>query len=423
MDTQPIPPMAPTKTAQPQRRSRKGRLVVAGVVLVLVGVLVWRHPWTRAHKAAPVDAAALPQSVSVARASLGDIPITLAALGTVTPLTTVTVRSQISGYLTQIGFTEGQEVKRGDFLAQVDPRPYQAVLEQYEGNLQRDQALLRNAQHDLARYQHLSKLDSISGQNVDTQAALVAQYEGTVKTDQGLIDAEKLDIEYCHIVAPSDGRVGLRQVDQGNYVTPGDTNGIVVLTQLRPISVIFTLPQTELTPVLLRLRQGALGVTAYASDNTTVVGQGSVSTIDNQIDTTTGTVKLRALFANADETLFPNQFVNTVLLVATQHNAVVIPSEAVQRGTPGTFVYLVAADDTVSLRPITTGEAADGMTAVSAGLAVGDTVVTDGTSKLRAGTKVTIVTAQAKAQAAADAAADAMAPAPKKNRRGPGRGP
>jgi multidrug efflux system membrane fusion protein len=416
MDTLPVSPPPLLRLPAP-RRSRKRLVIVPVLAALAIGALIWRHPWSanRTSVRSRPDSNA-PQSVTVARATLGDVPINLTALGTVTPLTTVTIKSQISGYLTQIAFQEGQDVKRGDFLAQVDPRPYQAVLEQYEGNLLRDQALLHDAQIDLARYQNLARLNSISRQNVDTQAAAVAQYTGAVKTDQGLIDGEKLQIEYAHITAPSDGRLGLRQVDQGNYVTPGDTNGLVVLTQLKPISVIFTIPQTELGPVLLRLRQTALPVTAFASDNTTVVGTGTVQTIDNQIDTTTGTVKLRALFANDDETLFPNQFVNTALLVNTVHNAIVVPNEAVQRGTPGTYVYLVGADNTVSLRKIGIGASANGRTEVTAGLAVGDAVVTDGTSRLRAGSAVKIVTIDPKAQAAADEAAALQGPSGRHHR-------
>jgi multidrug efflux system membrane fusion protein len=394
MDTLPLSSTPPgTRLTPPPRRRWWRRAVAVLVIVAVVAALALRpHHKPAGPKLRPgqPDPNA-PQSVTVGHAATGDIPVTLTALGTVTPLTTVTVQSQISGYLTEVAFREGQEVRKGDFLAQIDPRPYQAVLEQYQGNLLRDQALLHDAELDMARYQHLSQLNSISRQNVDTQAAAVAQYQGAVKTDQGNIDAENLDIAYCHITAPSDGRLGLRQVDAGNYVTPSLTNGLVVLTQLKPISVIFTIPQTQLGPVLLRLRQAALPVTAYAADNATVVGAGVVETIDNQIDPTTGTVKLRAIFANADETLFPNQFVNAVLLVDTIHNAVVIPNEAIQRGTPGTYVYLVGADKKVSLRTITLGASAAGKTQVTAGLKPGDTLVIDGTSRLRAGSAVVIV--------------------------------
>jgi multidrug efflux system membrane fusion protein len=405
MDTLPASPPPQDTRVPPRPRSR--RVVVVSLVLVAVvaALVLWRHPWTGAnklHRGRPTQATT--QSVTVAKAVSGTIPVTLPALGTVTPLTTVTIKSQVSGYLTQIAFHEGQEVKKGDFLAQVDPRPYQAVLEQYQGNLLRDQALLKNAQLDLKRYQGLSKLDSISRQNVDTQAATVAQYQGAVKTDQGQIDAEQLDLDYAHITAPIDGRLGLRQVDLGNYVTPSDTNGIVVLTKIKPMSVIFTVPQTELDPVLLRLRTATLPVTAFAADNVHVVGTGVVRAIDNQIDTSTGTVKLRAIFPNTDETLFPNQFVNISLLVNTIDNAILVPTDAVQRGTPGTYVFLVSADNTVSLRKITIGDAANGQTVVTAGLALGDTVVLDGTSRLRAGSKVTIVTAAEAAAAASDTA-------------------
>jgi multidrug efflux system membrane fusion protein len=392
MDTLPVSSTPPGTRLPPRRRRWRAVVGVLVVVAVIAALALRPHPKQTGAKLRPgAPDPNAPQSVTVAHASTGDIPVTLAELGTVIPLTTVTIQSQISGYLTRVAFHEGQEVKKGDVLAQIDPRPYQAVLEQYQGNLMRDQALLHDAELDMARYQHLSQLNSISRQNVDTQAALVAQYQGAVKTDQGNIDAENLDIAYCQITAPSDGRLGLRQVDAGNYVTPSLTNGLVVLTQLKPISVIFTIPQTQLGPVLLRLRQATLPVTAYAADNVTVVGTGTVETIDNQIDPSTGTVKLRAIFPNADETLFPNQFVNTVLLVDTIHNAVVIPNEAIQRGTPGTYVYLVGANNKVSLRTITLGATAAGKTQVTAGLKPGDTLVIDGTSRLRAGSAVTIV--------------------------------
>jgi multidrug efflux system membrane fusion protein len=384
--------IAPGKTTEAPRRRRTRRtpvLVAVAIVVAIALILVADRPRHRPAASAKPDATI--QTVTVARAARHDIPVTLAELGTVTPITTVTIKSQISGYLTEIAFHEGQDVRRGDFLAQVDPRPYQAVLEQYEGNLLRDQAMLRDAQLNLYRYQHLVKLDSIAQQNLDAQEATVAQYEGAVKTDQGQIDAEKLDLIYAHITAPSDGRLGLRQVDNGNYVTPGDTNGIVVLTQLRPISIIFTVPQTALGPVLERMRQAPLGVTALASDDTTVLAEGTVGTIDNQIDTTTGTVKLRAIFPNTDESLFPNQFVNVSLLVDTRHDVITVPNEAVQHGTPGTYVFLVQPDHTVTLRTISAGASANGLTEVASGLAPGDTVVVEGTSRLREGSKVSVV--------------------------------
>lgn len=338
------------------------------------------------------------QSVGIATAAKGDIPITLTSLGTVTSLATVTVKSQISGYLTEIHFREGQTVKKGDLLVQVDPRSYEASLAQYQGTLEKDQALLDNARVDLERYQKLIKQDSTSKQTVDTAAATVRQYEGTVRADQAQVDTQKLNLIYCRIVSPVDGRVGLRQVDVGNYVTASDTSGIVVVTQIVPMSVIFTLPEDSLRPLLKRLQTGAqLSVIAYDRTGTDKLAEGVLDTVDNQIDTTTGTVKLRALFANADGSLFPNQFVNVTLLLDTLHDVLTVPTTAVQTGTPGTFVYLANADNTVSLRKITTGASADGRIAVLSGLNDGDKVVVDGIDHLSDGAKIRIPAAAASA--------------------------
>lgn len=330
-----------------------------------------------------------PMAVATAVAQKQDVHITLNALGTVTPLATVTVRTQINGQLMQIGFQEGQTVQKGDFLAQIDPRPYQAQLEQAEGQLLKDQALLKNAELDRARYETLVKQDSIARQQLDTQTALVRQYQGAVAADQGTVDNAKLNLTYCHITAPNTGRVGLRQVDQGNYVQVGDTNGIVVITQLHPITVIFTLPEDNLPAVAKRLRAGAaLDVTAFDRANTTKLATGRLATIDNQIDTTTGTFKLRAEFDNSDETLFPNQFVNAQLLVDVLHDQTVVPTAAIQRGAPGTFVYLVSPDSTVSVRPVKLGPTEGERVAIDGGLAPGDVVVTDGADRLKDGAKV-----------------------------------
>jgi len=331
------------------------------------------------------------QAVGVATATQGDIPITLTALGTVTSLATVTVKSQISGYLVALPMQEGQTVKKGDLLAQVDPRPYEVQLAQYQGQLEKDQALLDNARRDLKRYQQLGKQDSISQQTIDTALATVRQYEGTVRTDQAQVDAQKLNLSYCRIVSLVDGRVGLRQVDVGNYVTAGDTDGIVVVTQMDPISVVFTLPEDDLRKLNKRLAAGAkLAVTAYDRSGQEALEQGQLATVDNQIDTSTGTVKLRALFHNADGGLFPNQFVNVVLHLDTLAGAVVVPSEAVQNGAPGDYVYRVKEDGTVALVKVTTSATAAGKTAITAGLQVGDRVVIDGADHLTDGAKVRI---------------------------------
>ncbi|NEU12978.1 MdtA/MuxA family multidrug efflux RND transporter periplasmic adaptor subunit [Methylobacterium sp. BTF04] len=330
------------------------------------------------------------QAVGIATVVAGDVPIVLAGLGTVTPLATVTVRSQISGYLTEIGFREGQMVKKGDFLAQIDSRPYEALLAQYQGQLMRDQALLQNSKLDLARFQRLSQQDSISKQNVDTQGALVKQNEGTVAADQAIVDQQKLNIAYTRITSPVDGRVGLRQIDQGNYITAASTS-LVVVTQLHPISVLFTLPEDDVSRVMKRLRAGAkLGVTAYDRGDANAIATGVLDTVDNQIDTTTGTVKLRAIFENQDDALFPNQFVNAKLIVDTVRAAPIVPTSAILRGTPGTYVYLMDGTDKVVVRPITLGEADGARTVVTKGLGVGDRVVVDGTDRLREGASVRI---------------------------------
>jgi multidrug efflux system membrane fusion protein len=331
-----------------------------------------------------------PQAVGVATVQKGEMPVVLSGLGTVTPLATVTIRSQVSGYLTQVGFREGQTVKAGDFLAQIDVRPYEALLAQYQGQLLRDQALLQNARLDLVRYQTLNRQDSISKQNVDTQAATVKQYEGVVASDQAQIDQQKLNISYGRITSPVEGRVGLRQIDQGNYVTAAST-GIVVVTQLHPISVLFTLPETVLSRVMDRLRAGAtLPVRVFDRSDTTEIARGTLDTVDNQIDVTTGTVKLRALFPNKDDRLFPNQFVNARLDVDTVRDAALVPAAAVLRGTPGTYVYLMTAEDKVAVRPIEIGESDGVRTVVTKGLAVGDRVVVDGTDRLKDGAQVRV---------------------------------
>jgi multidrug efflux system membrane fusion protein len=322
----------------------------------------------------------------------------LTALGTVTPLATVTVKTQIAGQLVQVAFQEGQMVRAGDFLAQIDPRPYQLALSQYEGQLQRDQALLKAAEVDLARYKTLVAEDSIARQTLDTQDALVQQYRGTVETDQAQVNTAKLNLVYCHITAPVTGRVGLRQVDPGNYVQTSDSAGIVVITQMQPITVLFTLPEDNLPAVMKRLHDGAtLPTTAFDRAQTAQLASGRLMTVDNQIDVTTGTVKLRAQFDNADEALFPNQFVNVRLLVDSLKNVTVIPTAAVLRGAPGTYVYQVKSDNTVTVRPIKLGPVAGERVAVLSGIEPGEQVVVDGSDKLREGAQVTLPTAKDKA--------------------------
>ncbi len=333
-------------------------------------------------------------AVTVASVVSGDIEVRIPALGTVTPLATVTVRPQVSGILTKIAFQEGQLVKAGQFLAEIDPRPYQAALEQANGNLRRDQALLADAKLDLTRFEELIKEDSVAQQQLDTQRALVDQYIGTLESDRAAVKTAQINLEYTHIGSPVTGRVGLRQVDQGNYVTPGDTNGIVVVTELQPISAIFAVPEDNVN-TLMKQMQASVALTAEAYDrgNSSKIAEGTVKTVDNQIDTTTGTIKLRAVFDNKDGLLFANQFVNIQLVVNVLHDQTVMPGAAVHRGAPdgvvSTFVYLVnTADSTVSVRPITLGVIDGERVAVTKGLQPGDVVVTEGGDRLRDGAAV-----------------------------------
>jgi multidrug efflux system membrane fusion protein len=407
---------APTsqRPIPPPRRTRSlfGWLIAGALA---VGAVIWivakPHDSVQAprggrfagQQATPVGAAAVRK---------GDMPVVLNELGTVTPLATVTIKTQIAGQLQQVAFREGQLVKEGDFLAQVDPRPYQNALEQAAGTLAKDQALLDNARIDLARYQKLYKEDSVAQQTLDTQMSLVHQLEGTVKTDQGLVDTAKLNLLYCHIVAPVTGRVGLRQVDQGNYVQTSDPSGIVLITQLQPISVVFTLPEDDLPNVMKRVSAGAtLPVTAYDRTQSTKIATGKLGTVDNTIDTTTGTVKIRALFDNADNTLFPNQFVNAALELDVLHDALLIPVAAVQRGAPGTFVYVVKADNTVTVRAVTLGPGNANDVSVAKGLETGEKVVVDGADKLREGAAVTLPEEKPAAGTPAPSGADAPPPA------------
>jgi multidrug efflux system membrane fusion protein len=323
----------------------------------------------------------------------GDIGVDLNALGTVTSLATVTIRTQISGYLIKIDFKEGQDVKRGDLLAEIDPRPFEATLAQAKGQLARDEALLKGAQVDLTRYQGLAAQNAVPHQTLDTQVALVAQDQGTVEADRASVRSAEVNLQYCHILSPLDGRVGLRQVDQGNYVTPGDANGLVVITQLAPISVLFTLPEDNLQAVLKRMQAGAtLPATAYDRSGTNRIAAGLLQTFDSQIDPTTGTIKARALFPNQEKTLYPNQFVNVGLLVDTHKDVTVMPTAGIQRGSPGTFVYLVNADSTVSVRKVALGVTDGERVEVRSGLVPGDRIVVDGADKLRDGAKITVRT-------------------------------
>jgi len=379
----------------PVRRSRLRPLVWLVVVLglALAGVWYFTHhaPRTAKHAGTGGAAATPPQPVGAATIGKGDIRIILNELGTVTSLDAVTVYTQINGQLVDVGFKEGQVVKKGEFLAQIDPRPYQAALDQAQGTLAHDQGLLEQAKSDLKRYQTLGRQDSIAQQQLEDQKYLVQQYTGTVAADQGIVENDKVNLAYCHIISPIDGQVGLRLIDQGNYVQTSNTSGIAVITQMQPISVLFSVPQNNVPDIIKRMRSGAtLPVTAYDQGNTKLLATGKLGTIDNQINTTTGTLQMRAMFDNPDEALYPNQFVNVRLLVDTMQNVVRVPVPAVQQGAPGTYVYVVNANNTVSVRPIQIGPTDNGYDAVLSGLQPGERVVTDGTDRLSDGVKVTI---------------------------------
>ena len=414
-DLQAIPPARSQpelgRPVQPGRRRSLWPWLILLLVLGGVVVLVLRLGGGAGGKHQQVLP---PQAVGVAVAGTADMSVVDAGLGTVTSLASVTVQTQIAGVLQTIGFREGQIVHKGDFLAQIDPRPYQALLDQARGTLAHDQGLLHQAQMDARRYALLQKQDSIGRQQAEDQQYVVEQYIGSVAADQGMVQTQLVNLAYCHITSPVDGRVGLRQIDAGNYVTPTSlANGLVVVTQLDPISAIFTLPEDDVPAIQAQLRAGTkLVVQAYDRSNTTHLADGTLETIDNQIDVTTGTVKLRALFDNPGFSLFPNQFVNLRLIVSTVHNAVVVPNAALQTGAPGSFVYLVqkqaataaadakpvdaAADgqhagppaDTVTVRAVKLGVADSDKTQITGGLSVGDQVVIDGADRLRDGAKV-----------------------------------
>jgi membrane fusion protein, multidrug efflux system len=386
----------------PRRPPRRGRWVVIVVVLVLIVAAVGGWYWWRGTPSSARSGAAPPsgtsrftmagpQPVGVAAATKGDIDIELNALGTVTPLATVTVQTQINGQLVQIGFIEGQIVKKGDFLAQIDPRPYQVALDQAQAQLLRDQALLKGAQIDLDRYQKLAKQNSIAQQQADDQLYLVRQYEGTVKLDEASVASAKLNLVYCHIVSPVTGKAGLRLIDEGNFVQTSSTSGIVVLTQLQPITVVFPVAEDFLPQIQARTATGVkLPVTAYDRSMTTKLATGTLYAIDSQIDPTTGTVKLKAQFDNDDFALFPQQFVNAQLLIDTLKDVVIAPTAAIQRGAPGTFVFLVKSDNKVAVTKVKLGPVQGEKVAVLSGLSPGDRVVVDGADRLRDGSEVTV---------------------------------
>jgi membrane fusion protein, multidrug efflux system len=388
--------MSMSSITKPPRRLWIGLLAVA--CLIAAAGTVWYFffstpptadaPQSRAGGRKGADPSR-PTPVVAATARTADVGVYLAGLGSVTPLATVTVKSRVDGQLMKVAFREGQMVKAGELLAEIDPRTYQVMLAQAEGQMAKDQALLKNAQVDAERYRVLFQQDSVSKQQLDTQESLVRQYEGTVKADQGAIDSAKLQLDYCRITAPIGGRLGLRQVDVGNIVHASDATGIVIITQLQPVTTVFTIPEDSVPTVMKKLQAGEkLPVDAWDRADKLKLASGTLLTADNQIDPTTGTVKLKAQFANGDFALFPNQFVNVRMLVDVKRDATVIPTSAVQRGTQGTFVYVIKADNTVTVRPVKLGPVQGERVAIDSGIAPDEMVVTDGSDKLREGAKV-----------------------------------
>jgi multidrug efflux system membrane fusion protein len=383
------------RTLPPVPTSRRWIWIVVLVVVAVGGYFLWSKmkgtsttvaPSTGSGKGGAAQAA-IP--VVAAKTRRGNMGIYYTGLGSVTPLNTVTVKSRVDGQLLKIQYKEGDLVHQGDVLVEIDPRPYQVALEQAQGQLAKDQATLDNARVDLNRYQTLFKEGVISEQQATTQNALVGTDEGVIKADQGQVDAAKLNITYCHITAPITGKIGLRLVDEGNMVHASDTNGLLVITQMQPISAIFTIAEDQLPVVMKKIAGGQkLTADAYDREMTTRIAEGTLTTLDNQIDPTTGTLKLRATFDNQDNALFPNQFVNVRLLVEQKFGVTLAPTAAIQRNTNNTYVYLVQADSTVTLRNVTTGASEGDDSEITAGLVPGDVVVLTGVDKLQEGSKV-----------------------------------
>ena len=386
---------------EPPKRAIPGKRLIWGWVAALVLCLLALAGYAflarsgKAQSGADKKGGAAARSMPVAAvpAKKGDMGVYLAGLGSVTPNNTVTVRSRVDGELMEVLFREGEVVKSGQLLARIDPRPFETLLTQVEGQLARDQALLKNAELDLARYRTLLQQDSIASQQIDTQEALVRQYEGTVKADQGQVESAKLQLAYSRITAPIGGRVGLRLVDAGNMIHASDPNGLIVITQLQPVTVIFSIPEDSLPELLARMKGGKkIPVEAWDREGKRKIATGYLFTVDNQIDPTTGTVKLKAVFENSGNELFPNQFVNARLLMDVVRGTVVVPTAAIQRSTRGTFVFVVKPDKTAEMRPVSLGPAQGDDQSIREGVAPGELIVVDGADRLRDGAKVDLQT-------------------------------
>jgi multidrug efflux system membrane fusion protein len=380
--------------------SRKGmhkalRVGAVGLGVVVVAIVAVRaSPGQHAPAMHEETTAEPPVPAVTAKATRQDVPIYATGIGTVQAYQSVLVRARVDGTLTQFPVREGQEVKQGDLIAVIDSRPYQAVLDQATAKKAQDEALLVNARLDLTRFQSLAKQDFASRQQVDTQQALVDQLVATIAGDSAAIEAAQLNVAYCYITSPVDGRVGLRQVDPGNLIHATDTTGIVTITQIHPISATFTLPQQELPRVEADMASGAAPVLAYASDDRTELGDGTLLTPDNTIDTTTGTIRLKATFPNKDGKLWPGQFIDAHLQIGMAHDAVTIPPAAIEHGPDGLYVYIVKPDATIAQATVSIGYQTDKLAVVSSGLAGNENVVVDGQSRLQAGTKVAVTSAQ-----------------------------